>query len=99
MLLVSDSGANLDPVEFECICQLVLAMCEFANSPSRGLSVSTFERHPYMRALQRWSACYYDGVRLGFKDVLLTPLCLIERMMVRSFDTIPSIADSFNCRL
>lgn len=92
-MCLSETRAQLDPMEFEYLVQLVKYCCHDCTGVDQGISVSTFAAYPNVPTLWRWNACYYKVRPNSLHSVTKSPSSLIERRFLCNFSSLTGILD------
>ena len=92
-MCLSETRAELDPMEFEYLVQLVKYCCHQCTLVEQGISMSTFIAYTGIPTLWQWNACYYKVRWDLFHSVTTSPSTLVERRFLCNFDSLTGILD------
>ena len=93
-MCLSETRAQLDPMEFEYLVQLVKYCCHHCTAVEQGISMSTFAAYPDVPNLWQWNACYYTAHPRSLHSLTKSACTLIERRFLCNFSSLTGILDN-----
>jgi hypothetical protein len=91
VMCLAETGANLDPAEFEALIQLTIHCASVDPKPNEGICVNVFSSYSDVPTLWQWNACYFGCQNSGILYAPTSPASLVERCFLSNFDMIYNI--------